>query len=67
MTVQQGSFDETDEEPSLSADDLDPSEAGRGESAGSGDSPASEEEAATETQTAVDSLNTYVRCENVKP
>lgn len=67
MTVQQGSFDETDEEPSLSADDLDPSEVGRGESAGSGDSPASEEEAATETQTAVDSLNTYVRCENVKP
>jgi hypothetical protein len=51
----------------LSADDLDPSEVGRGESAGSGDSPASEEEAATETQTAVDSLNTYVRCENVKP
>ena len=67
MTVQQGPYDETDEEPSLSADDLDPSEVGRGESAGSGDNPASEDEAAPETQSADDSLNTYVRCENVKP
>ena len=50
MTVQQESYDETDEEPALSADDLDPSEVGRSESAGSGDSPASEEEAAAETQ-----------------
>jgi len=67
MTVQQGPYDETDEEPSLSADDLDPSEVSRAESAGSGDSVASEDEAATETQSGDDSLNIYFRCEKVKP
>jgi hypothetical protein len=67
MTVQQASYDEADEEPVLSADDLDPAEIGRGESAASEDSPAFEEEAATDTQTAEDSLDTYFRCENVKP
>ncbi len=39
MTVQQLSYDKTEEEPALSADDLDPAEIGRSEG-GSGDSEA---------------------------
>jgi hypothetical protein len=67
MTVQQPSFDQTEEEPSLSLEDLDPAEIGRDEGAGSDDSQASEEEAVPEPDTAGDSLNTYFRCDNVKP
>ena len=65
MTVQQPSYDQTEEEPSLSLDDLDPAEIGRNESAGS-DNQAPDEEA-PEAETADDSLNTYFRCEDVKP
>lgn len=67
MTVQQLSYDHTEEEPALSADDLDPAEIGRSEGAGSGDSEALEEEPATEPEPAGDSPNTFYRCENVKP
>jgi hypothetical protein len=67
MTVQQPSFDQTEEEPSLSLDDLDPVEIGREQGAGSDDGQASEEEAVPESDSAGDSLNTYFRCDNVKP
>lgn len=67
MTVQQPSYDQTEEEPSLSLDDLDPAEIGRDEGAGSDDSQAPAEEAAPEAETAGDSPNTYFRCDNVKP
>jgi hypothetical protein len=67
MTVQQPSFDQTEEEPSLSLEDLDPAEIGRDEGAGSDDSQAPDEEAAPEPDTAGDGLNTYFRCDNVKP
>jgi hypothetical protein len=66
MTVQQPSYDQTEEEPSLSLDDLDPAEIGREEGAGSDGSQA-EEEAAPEAEAAGDSPNTYFRCDNVKP
>jgi hypothetical protein len=66
MTVQQPSFDQTEEEPSLSLEDLDPAEIGRDEGAGSDDSQAPEE-TAPEPDTAGDGLNTYFRCDNVKP
>ena len=67
MTVQQSSYDQTEEEPALSADDLDPAEIERSESAGSSDSEAPDEEPAAEPEPTGDSLNTYYRCENVKP
>jgi hypothetical protein len=67
MTVQQPSYDQTEEEPSLSLDDLDPAEIGRDEDAGSGDSQAPDEEAVPEAEPADDSLNTYFRCDDVKP
>lgn len=66
MTVQQLSYDQTEEDPALSADDLGPAEIGRSESAGSADSPAPDQESATEPEPAGDSLSTYYRCENVK-
>ena len=65
MTVQQPSYDQTEEEPSLSLDDLDPAEIGRSEDLGSGDSEASEEESVPEPESA--DVNTYFRCETVKP
>ena len=43
MTVQQPSYDQTEEEPELSLDDLDPSEIGRDEGAGGSDDQAPEE------------------------
>ncbi len=67
MTVQQLSYDQTEEEPALSADDLDPAEIDRSESAGSSDSEAPDEEPAAEPEPTGDSLNIYYRCENVKP
>lgn len=67
MTVQQPSYDQTEEEPSLSLDDLDPAEIGRDEGAGSDDSQAPDEDAVPEAETAGDSPNTYFRCDNVKP
>jgi hypothetical protein len=67
MTVQQPSYDQTEEEPSLSLDDLDPAEIGREEGAGSDESQAPEEEAAPETETAGDNPNTYYRCDSAKP
>jgi hypothetical protein len=67
MTVQQPSYDQTEEEPSLSLDDLDPAEIGRDEGASSDDSQAPEEGAAPEAESAGDSPNTYFRCDNVKP
>lgn len=66
MTVQQPSYDQTEEEPALSLDDLDPSEIGRDEGAGGGDGQGPEE-ALSEPETAQESLNTYFRCEDVKP
>jgi hypothetical protein len=66
MTVQQDSYDETEEEPSALADDLDPSEIGRHESAGSDDGSTADEGAASEAPDANDALNAYVRCESVK-
>jgi hypothetical protein len=66
MTVQQPSFDQTEEEPSLSADDLDPSEIGRDEKAG-GDIQSPDEAAAPKAGADDDSLNTYFRCDSVKP
>jgi hypothetical protein len=65
MTVQQPSFDQTEEEE-LSADDLDPTEIGRTEGVG-GDSPAPEEEVPAATDTSDDAFDIYFRCENVKP
>jgi hypothetical protein len=67
MTVQQPSYDQTEEEPSLSLDDLDPAEIGREEGAGSDESQAPEEEPTPEAEAAGDSPNTYFRCDNVKP
>jgi hypothetical protein len=67
MTVQQPSYDQTEEEPSLSLDDLDPAEIGREEGAGSDESQAPEEEATPEAEAAGESPNTYFRCDNVKP
>jgi hypothetical protein len=67
MTVQQPSYDQTEEEPSLSLDDLDPAEIGRDEGGGSDDSQASKEEAVPESETAGESPNTYFRCDNLKP
>jgi hypothetical protein len=64
MTVQQPSYDRTEEDP-LSADDLDPAEVGR-EGAG-GDIQTPDETAAPEAGADDDSLNTYFRCDNVKP
>ncbi len=66
MTVQQPSFDQTEEEPSLSDDDLDPSEVGGAANAG-GDMPAPDEAARSEAGADNDSLNTYFRCDSVKP
>jgi len=66
MTVQQPSYDQTEEEPSLSLDDLDPAEIGRDQGAGD-DSEAPEEEAVPEAESTDDGLNTYFRCDNVKP
>lgn len=66
MTVQQPSYDQTEEEPSLSDDDLDPSEIGRDASAG-GDMPMPGEAAGSEAGADNDSLNTYFRCDSVKP
>jgi hypothetical protein len=65
MTVQQPSYDQTEEEPSLSLDDLDPAEIGRSEGLGSGDSEAPQEETVPEPESG--DLNTYFRCETVKP
>jgi hypothetical protein len=67
MTVQQPSFDQTEEEPSLSLDDLDPAEIGHDEGAGGDDSQAPEVEAVPEPEPAGESLNTYFRCDNEKP
>ena len=67
MTVQQPSYDQTEDEPSLSLDDLDPAEIGRAEGAGSDDSQPPDEEAGPEAKTTGDSPNTYFRCDNVKP
>lgn len=67
MTVQQPSYDQTEEEPSLSLDDLDPAELGRDQGAGNDDSQAPEEEALPEPEPAGESPNTYFRCDNVKP
>jgi hypothetical protein len=39
ITVQQPSYDQTEEEPSLSADDVDPAKVGRAEGAGSNSPP----------------------------
>jgi hypothetical protein len=66
MTVQQPSYDETEEEPSLSADDLDPSEIGHDANAG-GDMQTPDEAVAAEAGADNDSLNTYFRCDSVKP
>jgi len=66
MTVQQPSYDQTEEEPSLSFDDLDPAEIGRDQGAGTvGEAP--EEEAVPEVESTGDGLNTHFRCDNVKP
>ncbi len=64
MTVQQPSYDQTEEEPELSLDDLDPSEIGRDEGAGGSDDQAPEEAL---PEPAPESLNTYFRCEDAKP
>ena len=65
MTVQQPSYDQTEEEPSLSADDLDPSEIGRDENAGGDIQTPNEKD--SEAGADDDSLNTYFRCDSVKP
>ncbi len=61
----EGTFASTEEEPSLSADDLEPSEIGRDEKAG-GDIQ-TPDEAGSEAGAGDDSLNTYFRCHSVKP
>jgi hypothetical protein len=65
MTVQQESYDETDEDSSGLADDLDPSEVGRHENSGSDGSSTADEGAASE-EPAAEELNTYFRCESGK-
>jgi len=67
MTVQQPSFDQTEADPSLSLDDLDPAEIGRSEGLDSGGSEVPDEELAPEAETADENLNTYFRCDTVKP
>jgi hypothetical protein len=66
MTVQQPSYDQTEEEPSLSLDDLDPAELSRDQGAGDGGTEAAEK-ATPEAETPDDGLNTYFRCDNAKP
>jgi len=66
MTVQQDSYDETDEDSSALADDLDPSEVGRHEGSGSAGSSTADEGAASEAPAADDALNAYFRCESGK-
>jgi len=65
MTVQQDSYDETEEESSTLGDDLGPSEVGRHESSGSDGNSTAEEGAASEVPDA-DELNTYFHCESGK-
>ena len=64
MTVQQPSYDQTEEGPSLSLDDLDPAEISRDQGAGD-DGEAPEEEVAPEPESA--DANPYFRCDDVKP
>jgi hypothetical protein len=63
MTVQQESYDETDDESSAFADDLDPSEMDRPEKAESaGDNGSNADATAGE-----EDPNAFFRCESVKP
>ena len=67
MTVQQPSYDQTEEEPALSLDDLDPSEIGRDQGAGDGDGQAPEE-ALPEPETAPRRASTPISAAtDVKP
>jgi hypothetical protein len=67
MTLQPGPFEVTEEGPPLSADDLDPSEVGRDQGAGSDEDQAPDDEAAPEAQSPEVGLNSYFRCQDVKP
>ena len=67
MTVQQPSYDQTEEEPALSADDLDPAEVRRRRGAPAAAMSKRPRRRCSEPEAADDSLNTYFRCENVKP
>jgi hypothetical protein len=65
--MQQPSFDQSEEDPPLTADDLDPAEIGRSEGAG-GDSQEPDEEVIPEPEAQKDDdPNTFFRCDNVKP
>jgi len=56
-----------DEDPSVSADDLDPSELEKDQDQASGDSKSPGGQGDVDTPSANDAFNTYVRCENTKP
>ena len=56
-----------DEDSSVPADDLDPSELDKDQDQASGDSKSPGGQGDVDTPSANDAFNTYVRCENTKP